>query len=301
MRKRPQKLPLEKIYDNLPLDTRENKKLLNFHDNIGVVIGINGFIFEQLGLASSPFLLEDYRIGMVMRGHMHGRVNLREHTMQAGSLVFVTPGTIIEPIEASDDFLLEGMGLSADKFLIAHGGQLPELFNGHIHDGRKVLTLTEQALFSDMLALLHKIMGVTDMNTNSIYHMVTSITHYVNQLFTNAPNDVYPSHKKDLFNRFLHLVNLYGHREHQLSFYAERLCITSRYLGTIIQATSGVRAKDWIDRAVITQAKVMLRHSDRQTAQIADELNFANVSFFCKYFKRLTGLSPQAYRQKGER
>ena len=85
----------------------------------------------------------------------------------------------------------------------------------------------------------------------------------------------------------------------RLAFYAEKLCITSRYLGTVILNESGVGAKEWIDRAVISTAKVLLRHSDKQTTQIADELNFPNASFFCKYFKRLTRLTPQQYR-KGE-
>lgn len=301
MRKQPQKLPLEKIYNTLPPDTRSNKKLLNFHDDIGVVIGINGIIFRQLGLALSPFLLEDYRMGMVIRGHMHGFINLREHTLKAGTLVFVTPGTIVEPIDVSDDFLLEGVGLSADRFLLAHSGQLPELFCGRILDGRKVLTNNEQTMLTRMLTLFHEIMGTDGININTIYSMVTTITYYVNQLFADPTEETYPTHAKDLFNRFLRLVNLYGEREHQLQFYADRLCITSRYLGTVIQATSGVRAKEWIDHAVITKAKVMLRHSDKQTSQIADELNFPNISFFCKYFKRLTGLSPQAYRKEGER
>lgn len=64
----------------------------------------------------------------------------------------------------------------------------------------------------------------------------------------------------------------------------------------MVLSTSGVGAKEWIDRAVISTAKVLLRHSDKQTSEIADELNFPNVSFFCKYFKRLTGSTPLQYR-----
>lgn len=97
-----------------------------------------------------------------------------------------------------------------------------------------------------------------------------------------------------------YLVNLYGKREHQLGFYAGKLCITSRYLDTLIQSPSGVKAKDWIDRAIISSVKVMLRHSEKQTSQITDELNFPNASFFCKYFKHITGLTPQQYRGNKE-
>ena len=74
------------------------------------------------------------------------------------------------------------------------------------------------------------------------------------------------------------------------------MCITVRYLSTMIRKASGVTAKEWIDRSLVTQAKVMLSYSGRNVAQIADELNFPNASFFCKYFKRLTGCTPQQYR-----
>ena len=59
---------------------------------------------------------------------------------------------------------------------------------------------------------------------------------------------------------------------------------------------AGVTAKDWIDRATITLAKVMLRHTTKNISQISDELHFPNDSFFCKYFKRLTGHTPLGWR-----
>ena len=102
----------------------------------------------------------------------------------------------------------------------------------------------------------------------------------------------------NIFNRFLQLVNDYCHNERHLSFYAGRICVTERYLSTVIRQTSGITAKEWIDRAVITAAKVMLKHSDMQIAEITERLNFSTPSFFCKYFKRLTGETPQEYRRR---
>ena len=64
----------------------------------------------------------------------------------------------------------------------------------------------------------------------------------------------------------------------------------------MIRQASGITAKDWIDRAVITAAKVMLRYSNLQIAEIAERLHFPNPSFFCKYFKRLEGCTPQEYK-----
>ena len=276
-----QRLPLDKIYKILPEDTRQNKKLLSYQDGMGVALGIDGFLFRHLGMASSPFLVEDYRMGMVVRGQLRGIINLQEYTLQEGTIVFITPGTIVEPLEVSDDFLLEGMGLPADLFLMAHGGRLPELFNGQVKDGRRIVSFEERTILDRMLRLLHDLMGEDGTNKEVIYSLITTVTHYYDQLFHNRTSVSSPSHSN----------------ENQLAFYAEKLCITSRYLGTVVLASSGVGAKEWIDRVVISTAKVLLRHSNKQTSEIADELNFPNVSFFCKYFKRLTGSTPQQYRK----
>lgn len=298
--RQPQKLPLYKIYDSLSSEERQNKKLFSFYGGMGVAIHIGNAMFRHLKLASSPFLIEDYRLGMVVRGTLRGVINLREYTMHEGSIVFITPGTIVEPIDASDDFLMEGLGLPADKFLLAHGGKLPDLFNGQTRDGRMAVSTENCEIIDRMLRLLHDLMACENTAESVIYNMVAAITHYYDQLFRDSAAAPSPSHSAEIFNRFLRLVNLHGRREHQLSFYADRLCITSRYLSTVVQATSGVGAKEWIDRAIVSTAKVMLRHSDKQTTQIADELNFPNVSFFCKYFKRLTGFTPQQYRNGKE-
>lgn len=107
------------------------------------------------------------------------------------------------------------------------------------------------------------------------------------------------SHKQEVFNRFIRLVNKHVQEAHTLDYYADRICLTPRYLGTIVKEISGETAKNWIDRALITKAKVMLRHTDQQIIQIADHLGFPNCSFFCKFFKQKTGMTPQSYRDEG--
>lgn len=73
------------------------------------------------------------------------------------------------------------------------------------------------------------------------------------------------------------------------------MCLTERYLGTVIRQASGVTAKQWIDRALITYAKTQLLHTDKTVAQISNEMNFPNPSFFSKYFKRITQMTPLSF------
>ena len=106
-----------------------------------------------------------------------------------------------------------------------------------------------------------------------------------------------PSRQEQIFRRFKKLVNQHCARERTLSFYADQLYITPHHLSAVIMKVSGHTAMYWINRAVVLQAKVMLRTSDYMIYEIADRLGFPNQSFFGKFFKRETGISPKEYRE----
>lgn len=127
--------------------------------------------------------------------------------------------------------------------------------------------------------------------------MLTTITNYYNVIFATS-QPAFSCHRSanDIFVRFIHLVNDHCKEQRQLAFYAEKICVTERYLSTVIRQISGITAKEWIDKAVVTAAKVKLRHSDLQITEITEALHFPNPSFFCKYFKRLVGCTPQENR-----
>ncbi|MFQ6940936.1 MAG: helix-turn-helix domain-containing protein [Alistipes finegoldii] len=75
-----------------------------------------------------------------------------------------------------------------------------------------------------------------------------------------------------------------------------RLCITPKYLTTLIKRISGQSVSEWIDNYVILEAKTLLKYSTMSIQEIAYYLNFPNQSFFGSYFKRNTGMSPSQYK-----
>lgn len=293
--KQPQLLTLQTMFDVL---SHDNKLPANhfFRDGFGVVIGIGGFLEPFIRSGGSPYLINDYRIGYISRGCMHGIINLQEYTITAGHLVFVTPGTIVEPLDITTDSQVFGMGVPVDMFHLAHGGKLPDLFGGRQKHGMLAVPEEEGILTCRLFRTLCDVAAAGG-DAAVTHHMIVAITAHYNSLFARRRPDV-PSCRtaNDIFDRFIRLVNEHCCEEHRLSFYADRICLTERYLGTVVRQTGGITAKEWIDRAVVTAAKVRLRHSDKPVALIAEELHFPNPSFFCKYFKRLTGCTPQEYR-----
>lgn len=100
----------------------------------------------------------------------------------------------------------------------------------------------------------------------------------------------------DLFFRFLRLLAEYFKDHHDLSFYAERLSVTTIYLSRIVKMLSGQTVKNHIDRLLVAEAAYLLMNTDYTVARIAEELNFSNSVGFCKFFSRQKGMSPSEYR-----
>ena len=85
--------------------------------------------------------------------------------------------------------------------------------------------------------------------------------------------------------------------QREIGFYADKLCVTSKYLSTMLKQETGMTALDWIEKHVVLYAKSCLSSTSMSIQEISDELDFPSQSVFGKYFKRVEGMSPKAYRQ----
>lgn len=99
------------------------------------------------------------------------------------------------------------------------------------------------------------------------------------------------------FNSFIEVLSQNYMHERSVGFYAERLHLTPKYLTTLIRMTTGKTATEWIDEYVILEAKNLLKYSTMNIQEVAYYLNFPNQSFFGRYFKMHTGMTPSAYRK----
>lgn len=248
---------------------------------------------------SPPFIIDDHRFGIVTQGEATVTINLQEKTLRAGMMAFLAPGSIITDIHFSPDFDVRGLALFASYPMPFPADQLPGIFNGEVRDFQcptgsvpHLLDITHRLM--DLIWLMITSQESPDRTTlNSL--IATLLNHYdsVNHACERIPSY---SREQTIYDRFIYLVSRYAKQEHHLAFYADKMCLTERYLGSVVRQVSGLTAKQWIDKSLIACLQAELRHSDKTLAQLADEMNFPNTSFLCKYFKRLTTLSPLAYR-----
>ena len=121
----------------------------------------------------------------------------------------------------------------------------------------------------------------------------------LNVYFTNQPLKPLSQDKKDkIFQNFVITLFRYYQQERDVTFYASKQYLSSRYFSAVIKEKSGSTALQWLVQMVITEAKQLLENSDLTIKEIATKLNFPTQSFFGKYFKQYVGVSPKEYRNK---
>lgn len=110
------------------------------------------------------------------------------------------------------------------------------------------------------------------------------------------PDEVKSYRVRELFNRFMMLLERDYKISRDVNYYAAQMNISSKYLTNIVNQVTGHTPKTIIGQYVILQLKLHLKRTTQSIKEMAWEFHFADVSFFCRYFKKHTGLTPQQIR-----
>lgn len=269
---------------------------------LGLLRSIHGIadVVRFLSVEGQPYRLTEGRVVYFRAGTLRLRINLRELEFKAGDFLVVSPGTVFEFLYISSDLDLAMLAFSNS---LMESWQKEELLQVYLQ-GRLFLhlSLTEQESrrMEQIFALLWEVVHDRPFPKESVQSLISLVFHQTDSFRGRGleADKQKRTRQEEVFNRFLELVNKYAIHERNCTFYADRLCLTSRYLSTLVRQASGRTVMDWVNEAVVQEAKLMLRYTDKLVYQIADELNFPNASFFCKYFRRMTGMTPNDYRQE---
>ena len=275
--------------------------------NIGSKLGILNGVSNRMGSISNimtnlaPFVINDYRCMAICSGTMKTNINLIDYECGPNTLAFVGPGTVIEPHSGSLDCKVMGMIMAQELFNAIPSENVSAII------GAKTTVVVhvepeEMDILRTLIELANKTSNIEELGSKVTTSIVNCVLTLINDIVareekqnTNVSHGV-KERGQVIFREFLELVRSHSKEHHQLEFYAERIHVTPRYLGTTVKRQSGTSAKEWIDRALLTQIKVYLLHTDKTVRQIADELKFESDVSLCKFFKRRTGVSALIWR-----
>ena len=250
-------------------------------------------------ILGQPTLMPEMRILIIKSGWATPIINMIERRFEQGDLVFLGSNGILQYKEASTDVRGIGLSISDELFSLAIGNRIPAAFDGHLRDFQMHLEPAQVEYLDQLHSILYQHLKQQNGSSQVTLHLLSALLWYVDNLWSHHEQTYRESQTRQqrLFTDFIQLVSEFAPAHHTIDYYASRLCITPRYMSTIIRQVSGKSAKQWIDDALVTRIKIELKHSDKTIAHIADDMNFPNPSFMIKFFKRMTGMTPASFRR----
>jgi AraC family transcriptional regulator, transcriptional activator of pobA len=247
----------------------------------------------------SPFKV-DVVIGIIcIRGTTKGRINLKPYTTTSPGFITILPGQILEHEYMSEDF--SGLFIVMSKRFtdsLNIQDRLPLFLS---RSENSFTPLTEEAL-SAMMAFYSMLQRAVRQKDNpyrmEIVQCLIKAFFYSSSHRNETNKGENKSKNEVLVKKFLSFAQTYYKEQRGMEFYADKMCLTPKYLSKVVKEISGTSASQWIDNYVVLEAKVLLKSTNMTIQQISDELNFPSQSFFGKYFKRHVGVSPKEYKKK---
>lgn len=118
---------------------------------------------------------------------------------------------------------------------------------------------------------------------------------YIKQSYHNTNTSSH--YHKEIISRFFQLLSQHSNSKKNIAFYADKLCLSSKYVSALVIRYTGRSILTWINIYITIHAKYLLRSNQMTIAQISDELGFPNPSFFGRFMKKHTGITPGDYRR----
>lgn len=239
----------------------------------------------------------------VLKGTARIRCNFEIIDEQPGSVVLFNPGDAIKVEKRSSDFEVEILAFSSFIQLAA----LNQLEGVSVNALKKNMILDSPETASVATGMVQvmrpaiKTCSVRELYFISVMQLRAFYMLYQVMLRRyQIEVDTFNSRADELFFRFRQLLAEHYHESRSVAFYADKLCITTRYLTDIVQQHYGRSPKDAIDIYTVMQIRLDLLQSDITLAELAYKYHFSSPSFFSDYFRRNAGCSPQEYRLKNK-
>lgn len=239
---------------------------------------------------------------LIVSGGINVKINLEDFEAREGDAITVFKGNIGEFCSMLPDTRMAVIAFSDDFFNVVKNIDTALSIQQHIYTN-PVLHLDRG--FIDEALDIYKRMKSKLAETDNLFregalHGYTQVLMYnAYNYFTKMKNNVEDSaeynRNQEIYKRFMQAVQKNYMKERSITFYADVLCISPKYLSQVIKNVTGRLAGEWITDYVILEAKALLKSNKYTVQEVCDMLNFANQSFFGKYFKRKTGISPKAY------
>lgn len=261
--------------------------------------------FNEFPRLSLPRVMDCVFIGLCVEGSASYMLDGERHVIEKNDVVVFSQGKVLEDYSFSSDCkMLVFMGsLSFFHDLVKGIQELTSLFLFLHNNSIAHLTPERATMYRDYFNVIVNRLTMPDhrFRREVVSSLMRALVYDMGDVIWNNETMSVERHRiraSVILSDFLHLVEANYRVQRKVSWYAEQMNISPKYLSEVVGNNSDYTPNEWIDKYVVLQLRLLLRSSKKNIKEIAEELNFPNQSFLGKYFKEHVGISPSEYRNK---
>mgnify|MGYP002269554551 FL=1 len=253
-----------------------------------------------------PFLMNYVGLIVCEKGYFCFDVDKKKFTAQAGETVFLSEGNNFSIGELSDDLRVSILFYRIDPIREILGSSIVAmyLYTTLTPEPCYVWTSGEESDLARYIALLgrHRKSAQNPFDNHECKLLLLALTYRLCSIYSRRiiEEKNVAGHKIDTFIKLIRLIEKYYMQERGVAFYADKLCLSPKYLSALSKSVCGYTVQELVFRAIIRKSIFWLKNTNKSVQEISDDLNFPNASLFGTFFKKQTGLAPSYYRISAE-
>ena len=251
-----------------------------------------------------PFMINGAGLIVCRQGNFTFSLNMKVFSAQAGETVFIPEDSLFQVLSESEDLQLFIFIYQIEPIRDIIGNSVATMYlymqlrtepcyvwnTGDEEEVLKYMSLLDNTLHLDN----------NTFNDNEQRLLLLGLTYRIcsiyNRKLMNLKTTV--GHKHEIFIRLIQLIDAHYTEERGVEFYADKLCLSPKYLSALSKSVCGFTVQELIFKSIILKSISLLKNTQKNIQEIADFFNFPNASYFGTFFKKQTGMSPQQYRKK---
>lgn len=253
-----------------------------------------------------PFLMNYVGLIVCEKGYFCFDVDKKKFTARAGETVFLSEGNNFSIGELSDDLCVSILFYHIDPIREILGSSIVAmyLYTTLTPEPCYVWTSGEESDLARYIALLgrHRKSAQNPFDNHECKLLLLALTYRLCSIYSRRiiEEKNVAGHKIDTFIKLIRLIEKFYMQERGVAFYADKLCLSPKYLSALSKSVCGYTVQELVFRAIIRKSIFWLKNTNKSVQEISDDLNFPNASFFGTFFKKQTGLAPSYYRISAE-
>lgn len=253
-----------------------------------------------------PFRMSYVGLIVCEKGSFCFDVDKKNFTARAGETVFLSEGNDFCIGELSDDLRVSMLFYRVDPIREILGSSIVAmyLYTTLTPEPCYVWTSGEESDLARYIALLgrHRKSAQNPFDNHECKLLLLALTYRLCSIYSRRiiEEKNVAGHKIDTFIKLIRLIEKYYMQERGVAFYADKLCLSPKYLSALSKSVCGYTVQELVFRAIIRKSIFWLKNTNKSVQEISDDLNFPNASFFGTFFKKQTGLAPSHYRISAE-